>query len=137
MHFIQGLSLFLGFSFIFPSEVYGQWQQRLDDLVEGRPVLEKILGPQGYEEFPVYKLKNARLLWVNWSLLKDLGVEFTDEASRRQIEGQLLNRLAFANPAAGETLNSYDTQTKNVFADRYGGMGTGKIQSGGSGRAAS
>ena len=82
----------------------------------------------------VRRVRDAKLVWVNWPYLRELGVvvdpgEMTIERAR-----PLLRLCALRIPEATEPDELFCGPNVTVYADRYGGDGVGT--NGGSGRAA-
>ncbi len=87
------------------------------------------LPPTSYAEVNTQKVKNAKVVWMNYQMLRELGYEINAST-----EKTLLDQFAFIvpKPAMAPFLEG---ETKSFFADRYGSVGiNGNL---GSGRAAS
>ncbi|MCC8626468.1 protein adenylyltransferase SelO family protein [Xanthomonas vesicatoria] len=83
--------------------------------------------------FPVGKLPDASVLWLNERWFHDLGIAIHDKPTRTSISASLLERFAVTSLEAHCVAGSFGRQT--LGADRYGGSG-GAIH-GGSGRCGS
>lgn len=83
--------------------------------------------------FPVGRLPDASLLWLNERWFHDLGMAIHDTPTRARISASLLERFAVTSIEAHCVAGSFGGQT--LGADRYGGSG-GAIH-GGSGRCGS
>lgn len=83
--------------------------------------------------FPVGKLPDASLLWLNERWFHDLGMAIHDAPTRARISASLLERFAVTSIKAHCVAGTFGGQT--LGADRYGGSG-GAIH-GGSGRCGS
>ena len=77
----------------------------LTDVGRGKPVLTRssaddaILVP-----FQARHLKNAKVLWVNWDLLREKGIEFPKEGLTPQFETEVLESFAYAVPRVNDDL---------------------------------
>lgn len=83
--------------------------------------------------FPVGRLPDASLLWLNERWFHDLGMAIHDAPTRARISASLLERFAVTSIEAHCVAGTFGGQT--LGADRYGGSG-GAIH-GGSGRCGS
>ncbi|NJB92129.1 protein adenylyltransferase SelO family protein [Xanthomonas arboricola] len=83
--------------------------------------------------FPVGRLPDASLLWLNERWFHDLGIAIHDAPTRARISASLLERFAVTSIEAHCVAGTFGGQT--LGADRYGGSG-GAIH-GGSGRCGS
>jgi len=85
--------------------------------------------PELYVEFPVTRLENAEVLWINERFFVERKVDVTDPATLREVQRQLLD-LAYTTAQDGAAAT--DGGGKRIYADRYGGTKIGAH--GGSGR---
>lgn len=133
-------------------------------LSQGKPALEsQVMGEAGYVASNAQRLKNARIVWVNYDLLRELGIEVPPEGMTPEFEKQLLDAFAYINRGAPEPpdkpwarivfriarrLGFYDSgpevpdseflpRFRTFFADRYGGSLQSIGLNYGSGRAQS
>ncbi|WOB28680.1 protein adenylyltransferase SelO family protein [Xanthomonas dyei] len=83
--------------------------------------------------FPVGRLPDASLLWLNERWFHDLGMAIHEEPTRARVSASLLERFAVTSLPTHCVAGSFGGQT--LGADRYGGSG-GAIH-GGSGRCGS
>jgi hypothetical protein len=84
--------------------------------------------PELYVEFPVTRLENAEVLWINERFFLERKVDVADPGTLREVRRQLLD-LAYTT-AQGDA-DAADGG-KRIYADRYGGTKIGAH--GGSGR---
>lgn len=104
----------------------------LAELAAGPP--QTPLPPDAFVRFPARRLQNARVVWVNWSLLRDWGVDVPTGGLTDDLERTLLDHLAWAVPVAeGDGRTEHVGPPKQFYADRYAGEGIGI--NAGSGRA--
>ena len=120
----------------------GDLAQEILALVTGAPALAPTLREEGHVAMKVQRKTNARIAWLNLPVLRDLyfrtyGRELPYKAVTPELERIVLDGLAYASQLPFESASEYSASEREIFADRYGGMGTGAIRSGGSGRAAS
>ena len=92
------------------------------------------LPPSQYVEVKARKLKNARIVWVNWALFEEYGIQVPPEGMTPEFEQALLDAFAWATPDENDDPSVFSSETRTLFADFYGGSGIGKNI--GSGRAA-
>jgi len=83
--------------------------------------------PDLYVEFPVTRLADAEVLWINERFFLERNVDVTDPATLREVRQQL-HELAYATAQD----DSDNADSKRIYADRYGGTKIGAH--GGSGR---
>ncbi len=90
------------------------------------------LNEESYVRFKVRRLKNARVGWVNWALLREMGYEVPREGMTPKFEKTLLDAWAYVVPAPEIPSEHFTNVELTHYADRYGGSGG---DAGGSGRA--
>lgn len=104
--------------------------ESLKSLANGKP--RHGLPEETYVSVETRRLKNARVLWVNFEALRRMGVEVPAEGLTAAFEQQLLEEFAYIVPDKNQRI--FTDHTKKFYADRYGGGGmNGNL---GSGRAA-
>ena len=111
-------------------------------LMTGRPALSTVLLEEGHAPMKVQRKANAKIAWLNLPVLRELyfatyGRELPFSEITPELEKLVLDGLAYASQLPFEKASDYTSSEREIFADRYGGMGTGAIGSQGSGRAAS
>lgn len=103
----------------------------ISTLAEGKPPIVETLGSEAFVKVKGVKRDGGRIVWFNWALAAELGLEVPKERKMTpELEKQLLVALNFEVPAeipAGK-------QTVEMYADYYGGEGLGYNR--GSARAA-
>ena len=111
--------------------------QGIARLSQGAPVnLGKKMGPLNYVKIETQKLTRARVVWVNWDYLRKAGIDVGNEELTPEIEKAILDAFGWGIRDPGEPAEAFSaTETKNFYADRYGGDGLAGNM--GSGRAAS
>jgi hypothetical protein len=108
----------------------------LKDIGSGIPKLSgNKLDPISYVPLETHKLKNARVLWINFDLLRENGIEIPAEGLTPDFEKQFLDEFAFMAKSDKDNADFFLEEQKTLYADRYGGMGVGRNW--GSGRAGS
>jgi hypothetical protein len=80
------------------------------------------------------RLRNARVVWVNWPLLRELGADVGPTGLTPQVERVLLHAFAYRIQGEGDDPAAFVGRAKLFRADRYGGDGVAPNT--GSGRAA-
>ncbi len=106
-------------------------------LSEGTPHLAQThLSPQSYLPVPTQRFAKAKVIWVNWELLREMGVEMPASGMTPAFEEKILAAFAWGRPQPQDPAEAFIPGTKKTFyADGYGGIGmNGNL---GSGRAAS
>lgn len=88
-----------------------------------------------YVKVETMKLKNSKVLWFNFDLAKEMGIDFPSEGLTADFEKKVLDSFAYNVPHENMGLENFDKIQKTFFADRYGGSGLGANW--GAGRAAS
>lgn len=110
--------------------------RNLKEISEGAPgYRERVLPKRQYVKVKARRLKGARVLWINRRYLREHGVDVPDGPMTPEVEAALLDAFAYGVPGMGEPESAFGRRRKVMFADRYGGSGTGTNV--GSGRAAS
>jgi hypothetical protein len=104
-------------------------------LSEGAPArLGQNLGTQNYIAVRAFRLVKARLIWLNFDYLREVGIDVPAVGLTSQFEREVLDAFAYGIPGEGESDEDYLHEEKTFYADRYGGAGLG--YNFGSGRAA-
>ena len=98
------------------------------------------LPQEAYARFDTYRLKKAKVMWVNFDWLASHGIDFPTEGLTSSFEERVLSAFAYMVPPSRGPPEAGDpdfdlNQHKDFYADRYGGSGMGTNQ--GSGRAGS
>lgn len=121
----------------FFSLFFSSFAKDVGDLSNGPPSFQgNILPKESYVELTTKRLKNPKVLWLNFDLLRSMGVKIPEDGLTTEFEQQILDAFAYAVPQnAHEDYWLFDsTKTKTFWADKYGGIGmNGNL---GSGRAA-
>lgn len=92
------------------------------------------LGPKSYIKEEGRNLKKAKLLWVNFDYLDEIGISIPRDTDWNEIEKLLKPFFAWGTPKPDDPSGTFGELTKEFFADLYGGTGLGLNW--GSGRAA-
>lgn len=108
----------------------------VSSLSDGPPTLmSSHLDPSSYTKVVAHRLTQARVLWINYALLREMGIDVPAEGMTTQFEKEILEAFGYAIPQADDPSHLFGPETKEFYADRYGGLGmNGNL---GSGRAAS
>lgn len=108
----------------------------LNQIANGMPehVAEGLLPKEQYAVMEVAKLKNAKLVWANLNLLRDMGYQVPEKIDAAT-EKALLESLAWVAPDERVSDAEITSERKTMVADYYGGTGIGYNL--GSARAAS
>src|SRR3989338_8024613 len=108
----------------------------ISELADKPPqLLESYLPESSYVTVSARRLANARVLYLNFDLLREMGFDFPADGLNPGFEKRILDLLAYKIPDAGENPASYENQETTWWVDKYGGIGIG--QNTGSGRAGS
>jgi hypothetical protein len=108
----------------------------ITDLSKGAPkYMDQQLPKSSYVEVSAHKLAHAKVVWVNFELLHELGIDVPAEGLTSSFEKQILDAFAWAVPNSRDAADKFTSEKKVLYADRYGGNGLGVNF--GSGRAAS
>ena len=109
----------------------------LGTVLEGSPEhLGSKLPESSYVKFEAKRIKDAKLVFENWDLLRKKGIKVPSDEQLARFKNEVLDRIAFAIPSSdGSDLHHYTDETREFVADRYGGSGIGNNY--GSGRAMS
>ncbi len=94
----------------------------------------EFLNSESFSPIETQRLKNARIAWLNYDLLRDLGFQVPPEGLTPELENALLDAFAYVVPNERISSDKFLPTKKTFYADRYGGSGTGYAE--GSGRAA-
>ena len=92
------------------------------------------LPKEAYVKFKAKRLKNAKVIWINFELLRELGIKFPKEGMTAEFEERLLDLFAYMVPQASDSPDDFIEKFVTLYADRYGGLGI--VDNGGSGRGA-
>ncbi len=97
------------------------------DLSRGEPsYMGRNLPASSYKVFEAKRLAKAKVAWINFDLLREMGVEFPPEGMTPAFEKAVLDAFAYMVPQAADPAEFYTTLIKKFYADRYGGNGLGK-----------
>ncbi len=107
---------------------------QLSEIASGHP--NSFALPESvYTEVKTLRLKNAKVLWFNFELAREMGVEIPKEGLTPDFERKILDAFAYNAPHENIGLENFTNLSKTFYADRYGGLGLGVNW--GAGRAAS
>src|SRR5256885_13208682 len=108
-------------------------------LSEGAPrEMSRSLDPIVYTEIKTRRLAHARVVWVNFDLLAELGIPIPRQGLTPEFEQEILDAFAYAMPGPDDPPDAFLRKVKKFFADRYGGLGmNGNLGSGRSAAAGS
>ncbi|MBI3558558.1 MAG: hypothetical protein HY074_19995 [Deltaproteobacteria bacterium] len=96
----------------------------LQQLASGVPAYyERELPASSYVEVHTRRLAHARVVWVDFELLREMGVEVPVNGLTFEFEQQLLDAFAFAVPREQDEQGMFTSEEKTYYADRYGGGG--------------
>ncbi|MBF0443120.1 MAG: YdiU family protein, partial [Oligoflexales bacterium] len=110
--------------------------ERIGSLSEGPPALMgNVLSNMNYVTVEARRLANPKVLWLNFDLLRQRGIEFPENGLTPEFEGEIYDAFAYAAVSRHDSPSNFLSQVREFFADRYGGYGIGVNW--GSGRAAS
>lgn len=84
--------------------------------------------------FEVFRLRHAKVLWINQRWINERGLNFNDEKFAARLNRWLIDTFAFAVPSPGDPDDAYLGETATFYADRYGSS-SATAKHGGSGRA--
>ncbi|MFT3924304.1 MAG: hypothetical protein QM778_17340 [Myxococcales bacterium] len=90
--------------------------------------------PEAFVPVLARRMRDARLLWVNWSLLRDLELGLPSDGITPELEHIFLEAFAYRIPDDQDEPGMFIGEARAFYADRYGGEGIGANR--GSGRAA-
>ncbi|MDD4974840.1 MAG: hypothetical protein PHY93_10850 [Bacteriovorax sp.] len=108
----------------------------MSEPTHGIPKLSKEnIDPISYVPIKANKLKDARVVWLNFDLLREKGIEIPREGVTPEFEQRLLDQFAYMVKSDHDNADDFLPEEKTLYADRYGGYGLGVNW--GSGRAAS
>ncbi len=91
------------------------------------------LPPSSYVPFEAKRLANARVLWVNFEALRELGIRIPEGGLTPDFEAEILDLFAYMVPDVQDPPDAFRDGVRRFFADRYGGWGI--ASNGGSARA--
>ena len=107
----------------------------LVQLASGKPSnMGKVLPADSYVEIKARRIKDAKVVWANFDLLRSMGIHVPAQGMTPEFEKVLLDVFAFQIDDGKADPGAPAQETKSLYADRYGGGGLGNAQ--GSGRAA-
>ncbi len=111
-------------------------ENSISKLTEGPPeLLGSILPEESYVKVTGQKLAKARVLWINYALLREMGIDVPPGGMTPEFEQEILDALAYAVPRESDPPGTFEAKFMEFFSDRYGGNAlNGNL---GSGRAAS
>jgi len=105
-------------------------------LSEGLPLFSGTKLPkEAYAPVTAKKLSKAKVLWLNFDLLRDEGIPFPKQGLTPYFEKAVLDAFAYSVPQPTDPPELFNEEEKIFYADRYGGEGL--EGNWGSGRAAS
>lgn len=118
-----------------PTAYAQQTLKEIESLADSPPIqMGTQLPKESFVAIETHRLKNARVLWLNFDLLHELGIRIPEDGMNPQFEKRILDLFAYKIPSYNDLLEVDLTNKKTWYADRYGGDGIGN--NGGSGRAA-
>lgn len=94
----------------------------------------RALPPSAFVPVRARRLRNARVVWINWPLLRELGADVGRIGLTPQVERVFLHAFAYRIQSEGDDPAAFVGPAKVFHADRYGGDGVAPNT--GSGRAA-
>ncbi len=96
----------------------------LSKISSGVPVyFGRELPATSYVEVHTRRLAHARIVWVDFELLREMGIEVPPNGLTHEFEQELLDAFAFAVPRTQDTEDAFTSEEKTYYADRYGGGG--------------
>jgi hypothetical protein len=96
----------------------------IESLAEGPPVqLGRTLGPTSFVPYRVRKLARARVVWVNFRLLRELGIEIPPGGLTPEWERRILDTFAWWVPRPVDPESAFTDEWREIWALRYGGKG--------------
>lgn len=102
--------------------VFNIYADQIDDLMSGPPkFIGKQMDAKNYVEVKAQRLANAKIVWFNFELAKDMGLNIP--ILTPTIEKKLLDQYAYMVPNRNDAKSSYIDKYKTFYADRYGGDG--------------
>jgi hypothetical protein len=108
--------------------------RKIESITEGKPPILDVLGAHGMAPVKAVQRPGGRILWFNWALAEELGLELPKERRLTpELEAKLLSALNLEVLKKGEAPPP-GAKVKEGWADYYGGEGLGYNK--GSGRAA-
>jgi hypothetical protein len=114
-----------------------RFASRLSELVRGAPFgKDRALESSSFVLVSLRKMSRARVVWVNWTYLVELGFPApSNGVLTPSLEQVLLDAFAYRAPEPDDAPDALEGPPVKFYADRYGGSGAGYNL--GSGRAAS
>ena len=111
------------------------WAIDIEELSTGEPISikENKLDASLYQSFEAKQLSRPKLIWLNFELLRDLGISIPEDGITEEFKQNLMKEFAYSVPQENDDMSSFTNNKKTFYADRYGGEGAGLNQ--GSGRA--
>ena len=82
------------------------WSASLKELSEGKPNSFK-LPDEVFTEVKTLRLKNARVLWFNFELAKEMGINIPKEGLTPEFEKQVLDAFAYNVPHENAGLENF------------------------------
>ena len=98
------------------------------------PVVSSQMDELSFVPVSTKRLANAKVVWFNFDLAHEMGIDIPKEGLTPEFEEKLLDQFAYAIPRDDGDPNFIADDEKIFHADIYGGYGMGR--NGGSGRAA-
>ncbi|HUP58304.1 MAG TPA: hypothetical protein VM598_12680 [Bdellovibrionota bacterium] len=96
----------------------------IESLAEGPPAqLGRTLGPTSFVPYRVRKLARARVVWVNFRLLRELGIEIPPDGLNPEWERRILDAFAWWVPRPVDPQDAFTDEWREIWALRYGGKG--------------
>ncbi|OFZ73658.1 MAG: hypothetical protein A3K03_07710 [Bdellovibrionales bacterium RIFOXYD1_FULL_44_7] len=108
----------------------------IGSLSDGPPAhLGKSLGQTSYVPVKAKRLAGAKVVWINFNYLREIGIDIPPGGLTPEFEKEILDAFAYALPGPFDREAMFLETEKIFYADRYGGSYIGVNF--GSGRAAS
>lgn len=102
------------------------WAATVAEVTSGAPAnMGTKLPPESYVEFQAHRLAHAKIVWLNYDLLRSMGVEVPPQGLTQEFAREVLDSLGFMVPEGGEPAGTFTDTVKTIYADRYGGYGIG------------
>lgn len=109
--------------------------RKIGELAEGPPkLMQGPLAPEAYKVSKAKRLAKPELLWFNFNLARELGIEIPPEGVTPEFAQEVYHAFAKQIPAESDPASAFKGGELNVWADGYGADDTVNL---GSGRAAS
>jgi hypothetical protein len=105
--------------------------REIDAMSIGLPLLSE-WGENMLVPFSSRRLRNASVVWINVRWFLEHGIDARCLATRSRIHAWLMKEFAYAVPLPTDQPKDFTSESKTLWADRYGGSGL--VPHGGSGR---